>query len=76
MTPEMAKEILRTKTRRDWVRRDESVIELVSKIKSGNWIPDQDPIAIGSIVRSGHHRLTAIAEAGIPVEVLIWDTFD
>ena len=77
LTPTEAAEILRTKTRKDWVRNDAVVKKLKAKMKSKKWIPDLDPIAIGNVqIRSGHHRLAAIAEGKIDVEVAIWYTHD
>jgi hypothetical protein len=77
LTPDEAAEILKTKTSKDWTRKDAVVKELKAKIRKKEWIPDLDPIAIGNCqIRSGHHRLTAIAEGKVAVEVVIWDTHD
>lgn len=77
LTPDMAADILKSKTRKDWVRNDDTVEYLANLMRTGEWIPDKDPIALSNtLIRSGHHRLAAIVEAGIPVEVQIWDTYD
>lgn len=75
ITPEMAKAWLETspgnpRYPRGNKRYDSAKVEkMVRDIKSGNWHPAGDPIKFredGTLV-DGHHRLTAIVRAGIPV---------
>ena len=72
VTPEMAKEYLAKNTdnrnKRGWW-----VSGLASQIKRGEWIPTHQGVGItksGKLI-DGQHRLEAIIEANIPVEMMV-----
>lgn len=73
VTPEMAREWLATsRGNRQLSRR--LVDKLVADIKAGRWQSKNGATICfvdGAFLVDGHHRLTAIAEAGIPVCVLV-----
>lgn len=79
VTPEMARQWLDESegTRQRGVRKNR-VAKLVHAIQSGQWRVTHQGIAIDvdGVVIDGQHRLHAIAQAGEPVEVLVWRDVD
>jgi hypothetical protein len=72
VTPEMAKEYL-TKNTDNRNKRGWWVSGLANQIKRGEWIPTHQGVGITKSGRliDGQHRLEAIIEANIPVEMMV-----
>ena len=72
VTPEMAKEYL-TKNTDNRNKRGWWVSGLAGQIKRGEWIPTHQGVGITESGRliDGQHRLEAIIEANIPVEMMV-----
>lgn len=69
VTPELAAKWLNQNTNNRRIRRS-FVDELVKKIQSNQWVqntPDHIAFYDDGTLANGQHRLTAIAEAGVPV---------
>ena len=72
VTPEMAKEYL-TKNTDNRNKRGWWVSGLANQIKRGEWIPTHQGVGItksGKLI-DGQHRLEAIVEANIPVQIMV-----
>lgn len=74
MTPDKARKLLQASehfANRTIIRR--RVERLVHAIETGQWIVTHQPVAVTTqgVLLDGQHRLTAIAEAGIPVEIMV-----
>lgn len=75
ITPEMAKKLLEGNKKNRSLSRP-FVNELKRAIKSGGWLVTHQGIAIAvdGTVLDGQHRLTAIMESGLAVDVMVtWD---
>ncbi len=74
ITPEMACEWLKRNTRNRPVNRGH-LDRLVRDLKANRWVLTHQGIAFGidGTLLDGQHRLTAIAEAGIPAMCVVWD---
>lgn len=71
MTPEWASRILAKQNTKNRHMRPGRVQKYSHAIKSGEWKLTQQGIAIGSdgVLLDGQHRLAAIVEAGVPVQI-------
>lgn len=73
ITPELASEWLETRNTHNRRKKVARIKELVSDIKSGEWTVTADHIAFDTngTLQNGQNRLSAIAEAGIPVWAVV-----
>lgn len=72
MTPAFAQELL-TKNKNNRKIRRSLILKISQDIKDNKWHLTHQPIAIDKhgCVLDGQHRLTAIAETGIPVQLML-----
>ena len=76
ITPEKALEYLSHRNPDNRLIRPRKVKEYVSDMLSGNWDTTTTDNAISfnedGVLVNGHHRLTAIAQAGVPLKMWVW----
>ena len=77
ISPQLAKKMLATGNHRDRPISKSRVDKLVAAIRRGEWCINSDCIAfdVNDNRINGQHRLTAIIEAGTPVQVLVGYNF-
>lgn len=85
ITPEMAKKYY-AKSRGNRAINRQTVRKYIAQMKAGLWILNGETICFDAddVLRDGHHRLLAIIESGVTIEVLVvrgvdpkaWHTYD
>lgn len=78
MTPARARALLETSEQAARRKiRGAQVDRIKRDIESGNWRNNHDPVrvSVDGVLLDGHHRMSAIVAAGIPVEVTLVSNF-